>query len=411
MPAKKLLILSLDAFGEADLEIARKLPNFQRFFKAGSLVTNVKSVYPTLTYMCHNSIARGLFPIHHGVVNNTKLEPGIQTPNWYWFKQDTKGVDFFTLAKRAGLKTASLLWPSTGRHPHIDYNLAEIFPTKPWHHQILMSLYAGSPCYSFELERRFGHLRQGKEQPALDYFLRESLFYTLAKYQPDLTAVHFLALDEARHHFGVHSKEAHEALYLMDETLGQLLDTLQALPAYRGQTAIAILGDHYQIDVHTELHPNALFQTLGMMPAVWANEAAGACYIYVDQRKIRLEEVKSCIEPYTPYFAEIYEGEEIAKLGADPRASFLIEAKPGYYFTNDSNGPFACPSRNYRAVHGYHPLRDNYQTMFAMMGPGIRQNYEKAHAWLVDEGPTFLHALGLTYPTGIDGQVHRDLFL
>lgn len=406
---KKMIVLSLDAFGEADLEYARTLPNFKYLIDGGALVTDVKSVYPTLTYMCHNSIATGLFPARHGVINNLKFRPGHESLDWYWFDRDVRGQDFFDITKRAGYTTASLLWPSTGRHPNIDYNLAEIFPTRKWHNQVAMSLFAGNPLYTFELDRLFGHLRHGVNQPDLDEFLCASMLHTLEKYQPDFMTLHYLALDDARHKYGVHSIQARQAIDLMDEVLGKLIAKLIELGIY-DDTIIVALGDHYQIDVHTELRLNPLFIEQGWDGVVIANEAGGACYVYVDTELVFEEEVAEFLSEYDRYFDAIYQGDEIAGLGADPKATFLIEAKAGYYFSNAMTGPFRSPADNYRAVHGYHPGRPGYQTMFFMNGPGIKAGVELSDAWLVDEGPTFMHALGLSYDGYTDGRVIEEIF-
>ena len=57
--------------------------------------------------------------------------------------------------------------------------------------------------------------------------------------------------------------------------------------------------------------------------------------------------------------------------GADPKCTFLVEAKPGYYFTDEVNRPAIVEKVDpesigthdrYHGVHGYGPTQANYFT-------------------------------------------------
>lgn len=109
----------------------------------------------------------------------------------------------------------------------------------------------------------------------------------------------------------------------------------------------------------------------------------------------------------------IYDGAEAVKLGADPRCTFLIEAKPGYYFTDEVNRPAVVEDVDpdslgthdrYQGVHGYGPNQPGYFTTAVFAGPDVNQGATVAGAHLVDEGPTFAQLLGLHYPAPTAGQ-------
>ena len=157
MKKQRLFIISLDAFGASDLEFAKTLPNFKFLLERSALVENVETVFPSLTYMCHTSISTGMYPHKHGVINNTKLQPNRLKPDWYWYDKDIQSLTIFDIAHRAGYKTASFLWPVTGRSRSIDYNLAEIFPNRPWQNQLMVSLYSSTPTFAYQLNKKFGH--------------------------------------------------------------------------------------------------------------------------------------------------------------------------------------------------------------------------------------------------------------
>lgn len=86
----------------------------------------VDSVYPSITYPAHTTIVTGRYPCHHGVVNNTKIQPGRKSPDWYWQRKYIRGTTLYDEARSAGMTTAALLWPVTAK-AKIHYNVPEIF--------------------------------------------------------------------------------------------------------------------------------------------------------------------------------------------------------------------------------------------------------------------------------------------
>ncbi|EMG27709.1 putative pyrophosphatase [Listeria fleischmannii subsp. fleischmannii LU2006-1] len=147
-----LFILSFDALGAKDLEDIESLPNFKKNKKKlAHIFKKVRSIYPSLTYPAHTSIITGHYPITHGIVNNTKIQPNRTSPDWYWYKDAIKVPTLYEIAKAKGYKTASFLWPVAAQSG-IDYNIAEIFPNRFWLNQVLVSLWGSSPFFSSPYE-------------------------------------------------------------------------------------------------------------------------------------------------------------------------------------------------------------------------------------------------------------------
>lgn len=422
MKKQRLYIISLDAFGASDLEYARTLPNFRYLLNRSALVEEVETVYPSLTYMCHTSIATGMYPHKHGVFHNTKLQPGRTSPDWYWYAKDIQVPTIFDIAHEAGYKTASFLWPVTGKSRSIDYNLTEIFPNRSWQNQVMVSLYSGTPAFTIRLDRKYGHLRKGIQQPELDEFLTAGILDTIRTKNPDLMAIHYVDLDAMRHQYGVKSPEAKAAIDRMDRHLGQIIQAMKEKGIFE-DTVIAVLGDHYQIDTHTVVRFNQLFKEEGWLRTnakgqitewdVLAKEAGGSCYIYTTEAADE-EAVLDLLRLHPDIIESIYRGEQTNQLGADPRAAFLVEGKAGYYFSDEHDRAFAERTKGkksfHQATHGYSPTKENYETMLFLSGPGINPEARIRQARLVDEGPTFLHAIGLAFPHETEGRVLTELF-
>lgn len=423
MNKQRMYIVSLDAFGSLDLAFAKTLPHFKELLDRSAQVAQVETVFPSLTYMCHTSIATGMYPRNHGIINNTKIQPERSSPDWYWYDKDIQVPTLFDVAHEHGYEIASFLWPVTGRNPSIQYNLTEIFPNRPWQTQVMVSLYSSSPFFAYQLNRRFKHLRNGIQQPELDDFLTAGIVETIHTKNPDLIAIHFVDLDSMRHHYGTSSPEAKEAIIRMDRRLGKIMDAMKEKGIFE-ETVFAVLGDHYHLDTHTVIRWNHLFQEQGWLKTnahgaitqwdVLAKEADGSCYIYLSSHANK-HEVRKLLMRYPQYIARMYTGKEAGQLGADPTCAYLLDAKEGYYFSGETAFPFTEPTAGnpnlHKATHGYSPMHEDYDTMLFISGPGIDPTARISKARLVDEGPTFLHAMGLAFPHRIDGNILYDLFL
>ena len=125
---QKLLVLSMDAMVEDDIEYLRNKPNFKRLMEHCCQIKKVQTVYPSITYPAHISMITGCRPGKHGVYNNTKFPTEKTYPDWYIDTAEiVKVEDLFAAAKRAGASTASIYWPIMGNNPNIDYNVNEFF--------------------------------------------------------------------------------------------------------------------------------------------------------------------------------------------------------------------------------------------------------------------------------------------
>ncbi|MBR3999952.1 MAG: alkaline phosphatase family protein, partial [Clostridia bacterium] len=123
----KIIVMSADALVADDMEQLKEMPNFKKYLAGSSCIRHVKSIYPTITYPCHTTMATGCYPDRHGIPGNLK-SPYLYTQNpipWLWERDNVKVPDIFDTAKAAGLTTAAVFWPCTGNHPNIDWLIDE----------------------------------------------------------------------------------------------------------------------------------------------------------------------------------------------------------------------------------------------------------------------------------------------
>lgn len=415
MKNKYVIVISFDAVSEEDLEFLSKQPNFSKLIKNGALIKNVESVYPSLTYPAHATIVTGKYPKNHGVINNTVLDFKNDNPDWYWYRKYIKGDTIFDLAEKSGMKTCSILWPVTARSK-ITYNMPEIFCTKRYDNQILKSALAGSKIYQVNMNKRFGYLRQGMDEPYLDNFTTEVAKKTIRELKPNLILLHLIDSDSQKHKYGIENKEVIESLKRHDERLGEIIESLKLAGIYEDSTIIA-LGDHSQINVNNVIKLNSILMKNDLINVngnkiksykAIAKSCDGSSYIYLKnkndvetRKKVRdiLNELKN---KYSNVIEEVYNNEEIKNLGADINASFMIEAKRGYYFIDDFLGEAievidesSKIKHKLRASHGYLPSRDNYKTFFIAYGKTIKKGVVLEKGKLINHGPTIAKILDI----------------
>ncbi|WP_455105071.1 alkaline phosphatase family protein [Peptostreptococcus sp.] len=422
MEKKYLHILSFDGLSRVDIDKMKKLPAFGEFFKEASGCINVKTVYPSLTYCAHTTISTGTYPARHGVINNTRVQPSRLSPDWYWYDRDIKVPTFQSYAKKAGYDILSIFWPVTAGSRDIKYNMPEIFANRKWQSQIWVSLVNGSPYFQYDLNSKFGKLRNGHKEPELDNFSHASFMYALDRYPAHINMVHYIDLDSQRHEYGFNSREAQDAMLRLDKRLGDLVTKLKQKGIYE-DSVIVVLGDHSSIDGHTNIYPNKLLEGAGLLTKSQDNlvanykavckSADGSAYIYAGQ-DVSNKDLMEAIEPLISNGAieRVYNSEEAQEMGADPSCRFMLEAAVGYFFKDEVEDQalirvLEAPKRSSKVCinnHGYNPSsKENYETVFLVAGKGIKKNVFLDEMSLTDEGPTLAAILGLEMK-GTDGR-------
>lgn len=424
---RRLVVVSLDAVGRRDMEFMLSLPNFSAIVKDGFFCDRVYSVYPSLTYPAHTSIVTGRKPSEHGIVNNTLLQPGRKTPDWLYKRKYINGRTLYDVAKKNGYTVASLLWPVTGG-AKIDYNLPEIMVTRRFQNQVISCLRNGTPGYLLKLNSKFGSMRDGINQPALDNFVMASAEYTIKEHDPDLIFIHLTDVDTNRHIFGATAPEITEALKRHDERLGKIREWIEETGGLKN-TALIVLGDHCQIDASRITYLNTCLKERGFLSVkdgkiteakAITKSCDGSAYVYIDDRYAQdenfLEALADALNEMKADerlgIEEIYTGAEAAEMGADPECFAMIEGKKGFYFLDEtdvvSESVEETKNHKMRAIHGCSPLKEENITFFAAVGAGIKKGARKESMHLWDEGPTMAKLMGFNLP-GAEGTVVTEM--
>lgn len=192
-------------------------PNLHRIIAAGVRVPLVP-VFPSKTFPNHYSIVTGLFPEHHGVVDNTMYDPvfdalfkitdsaAVGDARWWG------GEPLWVTAQRQGQLAGALFWPGT--EAAID---------------------GVRPRYWTRYDSRISS--SARVRQVLDW-----LTLPMAA-RPTFITVYFSQVDHEGHDSGPDGPNVAAALLQVDSAIGQLLDGLES----RGLDStvnVIIVSDH-----------------------------------------------------------------------------------------------------------------------------------------------------------------------
>lgn len=423
--AKHLIVISYDAFSEDHWALASRLPNLAELIKNGAHSHKLKSVYPTLTYVVHTTIATGVYPDKHGIHHNNPFQPFIkeEEQNWFWFRNAIKVPTIYDVAREHKMSTAGILWPVSGKSS-IQYNIPEIRAIKN-ENQALKILKSGSPLYCVDMELKYGRIRKGIEQPYLDDFTTKCAIDTIKRKKPNLLMMHLIDLDDAKHAYGTDSDEVKQVITRMDKRLGDIMQAVDEA-GIKDDTIFLILGDHGQFNVRYKVHLNNLLQEKGLIYEengemkwrAYFQCGGGAAYLHIRQgdeeaEQIALAVIGDHMRDESSGIEKLYARDELDYFHVGQTTKYMLEAKRGYCFDESMDEPTIVDLDKQGvkfATHGYSPDKDGYRCNLVVSGEKIRNGHPIGDIEMVDIAPTMAKILGIDFNPG-DGRPLEEIFM
>lgn len=393
-----------------------RIPTLRRFAAEGAVSEGAMSVFPSVTYPSHTSMATGVLPGRHGITSNRSFDPlENDLEGWRWYAEDVRRDPVWKIASRAGYDVALVHWPVTVGAP-VRWLVPEYWRAKNEHDGKLLRAVA-TPGLLEDVAREVPNFWPRFLPPHVhDDALADVAIHVLERGRPHLLMVHFVGVDGAQHAHGVWSAEAVTAIEDVDRQLGRLLDAVERL-GMGADTNVLVASDHGFMDAGTMVRPGVLLREAGLVrvdasgritgwdATVIAN--SGQAYLYVRPEaghavRAKVQEIFEA-QARVPEsgVGRLYSAREIRDLGGDPEAFLAIEATPGFQFGSGAVGEYVAPPA-YRATHGYDPRRPEMRASLLVRGPTIPRG-SIGPARLVDVGPTVASWLGLAMPD-VDGK-------
>lgn len=387
------------------------IPNLRKLVAQGASSDGVLSVFPSVTYPSHTSMATGVVPGSHGITSNRSFDPfENDLEGWRWYAEDVRRDPIWKIADRAGYDVALVHWPVTVG-AHVRWLVPEYWRAKNEQDaKVLRAVSTPGLLEAVAAEHpdfwpRFlpPHVR--------DDALADIAVHVLEQGKPHLLMLHFVGVDGAQHAHGVWSPEAIAAIEDTDRQLGRVLDTLTRLGLDRA-TNVLVASDHGFANTDAMVKPCVMLRDAGLVTVNGSGRVtdwratvvsnSGQSYVYVQptanelvRKDVRALFDRKAGEPGSGV-GKVYDAGQIRALGGDPDAFLAIEAAPGFQFGAGCTGDVTAPP-TYRATHGYDPGRPSMHASLVMRGPAVTHGVVR-DGRLVDVGPTVASWLGLSMP-------------
>ena len=207
-----LILISLDGFRWDYLDRGLS-PNLSALAAGGVRAERMIPSFPSITFPNHYTLVTGLYPDHHGIVNNTFEDsrmPGVfkmSSKEEGWWNEATP---IWTTAEENGVHAGVMFWPGSE---------AELHGVRPSHWKPF--------DIAFPASARVDTVLSWLDLPKGE--------------RPGFLTLYFETVDSAGHAFGPDSPEVNQAIGRVDAAVGRLIDGLKA----RGITAnIIVVADH-----------------------------------------------------------------------------------------------------------------------------------------------------------------------
>jgi predicted AlkP superfamily pyrophosphatase or phosphodiesterase len=377
-----LILISLDGFRHDYVE--RFQPeNLSRFIAEGTAAKGLIPSFPTKTFPNHYTIATGMLPEHHGLVDNAFYEPFkdqvytmgnraiVQDGYWYG------GTPIWVLAEQQGIKAASYFFvgteaPIQGVRPSYSYD------------------YDGGVPNLTRIAKVFDWLRL----PEVD--------------RPRLITLYFSDMDDTGHRYGPNNDaELKKTLDRLDHELGALFEGLESfdLPIH-----VVLVSDHGMMEVKQENLILLEDLTEGIKGRVVNNGALAHLHLENPKEKQKVIQVLLSRNPNLT-IDDLSTTENYSDLTAFPqrKGDLLILPKEGYYLT-DVKGKVRYQSNAARfqtqvfGEHGFSPRYKDMRGIFYAKGPMIKVGLEIEPFQNIHIYPLLCRILNLPLPANLDGK-------
>lgn len=402
---RKAVILSLDAMFDADIAHLPEEGSLRAWLKQAAVCTQVKTVFPALTYPSHVTLVTGCDPRNHGIGQNQPLQPREKEKcrAWYWDAACVQRETLFHAVSRAGGKCASVLWPVTGHHPAIRWNFPEVLAL-PGENQVRKMLDYGTAPWILHMELKHGKKRKSIHEPYLSDYAVELVKDVVHAHQPELTCAHLVDLDEMRHLYGTFSPEAMAALARQEARVEEVWQTMQHTKGMEDALLI-LVSDHGQADVSRGVCLQEVLSPCKLGGFVQAQSCGMTAYLYGSREALEKARVYLEAHPEEAGVRRVYSRGELDAMGCVDGPSMAVEAAEGVVFEDGLD-----EEKRVRATHGFGPGHPAENCLFAVRGKGIREGAALPAMPMRDVAPTIAGLMGVALPQS-QGKDHSAALL
>ncbi|HEU0300414.1 MAG TPA: ectonucleotide pyrophosphatase/phosphodiesterase [Longimicrobium sp.] len=416
--AEHVVLISIDGLRpEYYLDPTWPAPAMRQLYLRGAHAAAVRTIFPSLTYPAHTTLATGALPARHGV-HHDRETAAVERPRWLRDESLVRVPALWDAVRAAGGTTASLYWPMTAGGP-IDWCIPEIWADERTLDEIRAA--ATPPGLLDELEREAtGRLTEenfGNRLLAHDPRVAAMAAYLFERYRPTLLLAHTQATVQVPQEPDWRNPRRARAVAASDLVVSLVLEVIERTKAW-DRTAVIVCGDHGMMEIHTQLRPNVWLAEAGLRDEriegqPWCatfHALGGSAFLDVgepaDENTAAVRRVLDALPRGVRETFRIVERDELERLGSDPDAPLALAAAPGFGIDDRGEGPALRP--NPGMTHGHHPDEPAMNTGLVAAGAGIRAGAMAPVLPLTCVAPLVAELLGLDFDAP-DGALYPGL--
>lgn len=370
-----VILISADGF-RYDYLKKYNAQNLLRFAESGVTAKAMIPSFPTITFPNHWSLITGLYPSHHGLIDNffydykkekfyaMSSKENAEDGTWYG------GTPLWSLAEKNGTLSASMMWVGSASN-------------------------AGGmrPSYYYHYHEKFSPAE--KVEKVLDWLkLPENV-------RPHFISLYFPEVDGSGHHFGPDAKETADAVQLIDEAVKNLVEKVNQLGLKN--VNFIFVADHGMIKVDTE-NPLEIPQMLRnktrfdyynaqTLVRVVVKDPAEVKAAYRDLKKNKTDDYEVYLDKRFPRKLKFSARDDrFNRIG-----QILLVPEPSKIFLE--NGKKTSVGK-----HGYNPYKvPEMKAVFVAFGPAFKESKKINEFQNVNVYPVVTDILGLKISELIDG--------
>ncbi len=372
-PSKPYVImLSMDAFRWDYPEIYHT-PNLDSIAKLGVKAKALIPCFPSKTFPNHYSMATGLYPDHHGIVQNSFYDKklglsyrisdrkAVENPVFYG------GEPIWATAKKQGIKSASYFWVGS------ETTSKEMNPT-----------YWKKYDHYFPFEQRIDSVIAWLQLPE--------------EKRPQLIMWYMHEPDAIGHDFGPYAQETGNMIKHLDSLVGVFTKKINKLSIAKDINLI-FTADHGMGPISNDR--KVILKSL--IPEDWVEIVKGSNPVYLLDIKQEFEDSVDSILKSTNHISawKTNEVPERFHYGSNPRTmDFVIAADSAWSIYWDK------PKYKGSGTHGYDNMNTDMHAIFYGIGPAFKTNHSHPAFYNIDLYNLISKILGLK-PAKNDGDYNR----
>ena len=345
-----VILVSLDGFRYDYLNRYRPA-NLNSLAASGVRARWMIPSFPSKTFPNHYTIATGLYPQDHGIVENNIYDPVFKAVFTLSDRQEVEngrwwlGEPIWVTAEKQGQKAAAVFYPGTE---------AEIAGTRP----SFWKKYDKEMSNDARVDTILSWLDLPRDQ------------------RPTFLALYFSDPDDAGHEFGPIASETRKAVLTVDQEIGRLIMGLKAREIFR-QINLIVVSDHGMAPVRfsNAILLDKLFDTNLASRIFWTREI-----VSIFPKPGKEDEIYQSLKRRLPAQGRVYRKAEMPvrfHYSQSPRiAPLLVLPAEGWILTNRK--AFAemqakGETRRSKGGHGYDNQLPSMRAIFIAHGRGFKK--------------------------------------